>query len=236
MTFQLSAITYRSPRRVRLSFSEALGAGAFQVARYTVVSLEAAGTDRGVCAALLVPDAPHVVELAMDGDLFSRAKYQISCVEVPAAGAGVFSGSLEVATPAPAKAPSSAIEAPDVGALLYGIDLAWNGTDIAEGPGGDLATVSGLANVEAAVRRTLVADGLPWDKTYGPHLRGYVDAAPGVLPEMVGAIQRALRSDDRIQRVRVTTTPAREIGEVTVSVTGTLIGDNPLSVTQDVGR
>jgi hypothetical protein len=235
MAITLVAITYRSPQRVRLSFSEAVAAGAFQALRYTVDSVDALGADPAVNAALLVGDSPHVVEIALGSDLVGRGRYNVTCTAVPAAAGGSFTGSLAFEAPGKARAASPSVALHDIGAALYGVDLVWDGNDIAEGANGDLAVTSGMPNAQAAIKRNVLANGLPWDPDYGAHLRGYVDGPEPSMPEMLGSIRRSVQKDDRVTSVEVAI-DTFSAGDATINVTGTLIGDSRFNVKTDVPR
>lgn len=235
MAITLVSINYRSATRVRLFFSEAVGAGAFGTTHYSVDSADSLGVDPQVSAALLVPDSPQVVELALGAALVDSGQYVVTCTAVPSATAGTFTGSLAFAAPGKPSSPSAGISALDIGAILYGEDLVWDGNDIAEAPNGDLATVSGQANALGAIKRAILANGLPWDPEHGGQLREFVDAPEPSLAAMVGRVKRTIEKDDRVKRSEVKVDSFAN-GNAFIDARGVLIGDDPFNVKADVPR
>jgi len=82
---------------------------------------------------------------------------------------------------------------------LYGRDLVWTGADYEETATGDLARVSGVANVEAALLRRLTGAPLPWAPNYSPRARDFVDGADS--GPLRGRILRQALRDNRVRRV-----------------------------------
>lgn len=210
MTIEFNAVQIRSPRRVRFVFTNTLGAGAFtSVATYSVASVSGDGMVPAVVAALIVPSSPNVVELALDADLTDGAIYQFDATGTPGAGSSVVPAGgprarIGVAPQAPRVDDSAA---DDLLTEIYGEDLVWDGTDMVEDASGDLATVGGLANVEAAQVRRLTSDGLKWRPGYGTHPRQFVDGPYQSVARLRGAcVQQALQ-DDRVKRASASLVP-----------------------------
>ncbi|HEU4729978.1 MAG TPA: hypothetical protein VFT22_18905 [Kofleriaceae bacterium] len=232
MAIQLLTLTYRTPRRIRLQFSTTLAAGAFAAGLYTVTNTDSKGASPGVVAALVVPNSPETVELALSLDLVSDAAYSVTGTNVPAVDLSTVTGTQALQTPGVPLSPSAVVNPGDSQALLYGTDIVWDGTDFVEDATGDLARVSGLANARQALLRLPVADALLWDPDYAPRTREFVDATPGSLPELRSLLERAYLRDDRVKLVRVT--PTTSIGQAVLQVNATLIGDVLASVQADV--
>lgn len=231
MSISLVAVDPRSNRRIRLAFSEALAAGAFtSTAPYSVSCTDGTGVSPSVVAAFVVPDSPHVVELAVGADLTDGAVYEVSAVGVPASGGG----STLAGTSAPFRR-GVILESPrvvdtqadDLLAELYGEDLAHDGNDIVEDASGDLGKIGGVANVEAAASRGLLSEGLEWDDSWGAKLRRFVDAPYASAGEMRGVCIRQLLRDDRVRRASVAILPPEDSTpeDVHVESTMVLLGD-----------
>src|SRR4029077_12166453 len=115
----------------------------------------------------------------------------------------------------------------DLDALLYGIDLVWTGTDFAETPLGDLATIQGSDNAKGALTRRLTAEeDLPWRPgRYGAGARDYVDGPQADATTLRGSILRQARADDRVKRVTATFSfDEQGSGDAYFDVTIALIG------------
>lgn len=187
----------RSVRRVRLEFSSALASGAFSPSWFTLTCDDSSTGNPLVVATLPVPAQTNYVELVLDRDLSEGAPYSL----VVAAGVPALDASTAPAathpfyTPAPPRSPSRGFSARDVVDILFQEDIAH---DLVKGhqlaPDGDLATVTGPANVMAAALRGLIAD----DPVWGANLREDVDAPATELSSVRGKIERQLRRDDRI--------------------------------------
>jgi hypothetical protein len=150
---------------------------------------------------------------------------------------------VNVPTPTPSGAGVSGVFAPpappvnvevsqsDVASLVYGLDLVWTGADFLETPAGDLASISGIPNVEGAMQRRLVdEDGLPWDGTYGARSGDFVNGpAPNGL-SLVGALRRQAVADDRVASATVSwledpNSPGDNYFPVTIFFRGAAPGD-----------
>jgi hypothetical protein len=223
----LSAVA-RHERRVRLVFDSPLAFGAFtSLGLYSVASGDGAVPISGLVGVL---GMPNQVDLALGADLQPSVVYFVAATGVPAfdgstSPAGT-RASIRLASPPPVPA-SAEITPDDDTELLYGIDLVWSGEDYAESAAGDLATVGGPDNVQAALSRRFASDGLPWDDTYGARPRRYIDGSPLVLPSLRGSLVRQARLDDRVKAASAAlSADAREF-DVSVKLIG---DDQPLSV------
>lgn len=227
MALHLIAITPRHERRVRLSFSAPLAAGAFATGPYGLTCTNAAGVSPGLSAVLYVAGDTQQVELALAADLVSGGVYQLACTAVPAADASTFTGSqaFTFTTPQWTARPNVEPETQDVDALLFGTDLVWSGDDFAEAADGDLASVSGMPNAQLAVQRRVLGDPLPWAPDYSPRLHEMVDAPAASAVTARGRILAQVRQDDRVRSVDVTirqdeTTPSDVYADVDVVLIG----------------
>jgi hypothetical protein len=204
MAVALLSAAARHERRIRLVFDGALAAGAF-----TSLTSYSVGGDDGsivpVSGAIGLLGMPNQLDLALGADLEASVIYTVGASAVPGAdGSATAAGtSALVRLAAPPPSPIDAEVTPDdIEAALYGIDLVWDGQDYAETAAGDLATVGGSDNVEAALTRRFVSDGLPWDDTYGAKPRRYIDGDPGALAPLRGTLVRQARLDDRVKSAR----------------------------------
>ncbi|MGH7298100.1 MAG: hypothetical protein ACRELB_24385 [Polyangiaceae bacterium] len=231
MVTLLTAVA-RHERRVRLVFDGALAAAAFTTAGlYSLAGGD--GTTVPVAGLVGLVGMPNQLDLALGADLQVGGVYTVSASGVPAAD-GTTTPQGTTASVRLAAAPATPVDAEvtpqDITDLLYGVDLMWSGTDYVESSAGDLATVGGADNVQAALTRRMASEGLPWDDTYGAKPRRYIDGTPGALPALRGTLVAQALADDRVK----TAGAALETVDPTTSqydVTVTLIGDDqPLSV------
>ena len=231
MVALLTAVA-RHERRVRLVFDGALAPSAF-----TTLGLYAlAGSDgSAVAVAGLVGlvGMPNQVDLALGSDLQAAFVYTVTAAGVPGAdGTMTTPGTsasirLAVAPPVPVDAE---VTPDDITDLLYGVDLVWSGQDYVETSAGDLATVGGSDNVQAALTRRMASEGLPWDDTYGAKPRRYIDGTPGALPALRGTLVSQALADDRVKTANATL-DTRDPTDSQYDVSVTLVGDDtPLSV------
>jgi hypothetical protein len=183
-----------------------------------------------VAGAIGLLGMPNQLDLALGADLEAGVVYMVDASGVPAAdGSATPAGTsapARLAAPPPAPVDTE-VSPDDIEAALYGIDLVWDGQDYAETAAGDLATVGGSDNVEAALTRRFASDGLPWDNTYGAKPRRYIDGDSGAIAPLRGTLVRQARLDDRVKTARAALSPEGDEFDVSVQ----LIGDEqPLNV------
>lgn len=207
MAIAFDSLAFRSIRRVRLAFSAALGAGAFSTLKYAVTSLDAAGTDEAVTAALALADSPQSVELALQFDLVALGRYRVTFTAVPGADASTVTGTFDFETPGEQQHASATVQQDDVLALLYGEDLVFDGNDFVEGADGDLAVEKGPEVIKAWMMDMVESEGLLWDADYAPNTRRYVDGTVGALPSLRGEILRKALRNGRIKQANAKILP-----------------------------
>jgi len=203
VAFQNAVI--RSPRRLRLLFSNTLAAGAFSTSFYSLESLDGFGADPPVNAALVVPDASDQVELSLQYELAPGGLYRLTVAAgVPAADLSVaLAAELEFKMHVPRLGPSSGVSLDAMVRRVYQVDLVHDGRDFVEDADGDLATITGPQNAKKALTKRGPANGRPWNAEFGAYAREFVDAAPGTLPNLVGRLTQELRRDDRVVSAKV---------------------------------
>lgn len=203
MSILFTSITIQHERRLRLLFSNSLAAGAFtNLALYAVASVDATQPSPSVVAALIVPNTPNAVDVAVDQDLTPGAPYTVTAVGVPASDSTITpAGSvLPFALGTVIAVPNSEIDQDDVDALTYGVDLVHDGTDFVEGPDGDLMTLTGQPLVFTDVVFRELSDGLPWKPSFGGHLRSLIDG-PSVGARVRGRLVMQAKLDPRVATV-----------------------------------
>lgn len=234
MTIALQNLIVRSKRRVRLVFSEAVASGAFVADFYSVTSLDSFGADPTVNGVLVVPDSPQDVELSFSIDLAPSGGYQLSVAAgVPAlAGGTSAAANYRFAAPAPLTPPSPEVGVTDVFSDLYGDDIAFAEDDFVETAEGDLATNGGgPQNVVAALTDRGLAEGLPWDDTYGAKPREFVDGSDTELTTLRVRTIAQFLLDDRVSQASATSS-SDPSGESDINVSVTLVGQSvPTTVT-----
>lgn len=229
MAIALTQVQIRHERRVRLFFSASLGAGAFtSTGFYTVTSVGGEAASPSVVAALMVANSPSVVELQLAADLVQGQRYTLSAVGVPAVDLSVtpnpssevvYFGEAPAGLGGPQKGGVSELDE-----LLYGRDLLFTAGDFVEDGQGDLATVAGAQNLEAALRRRALSNGLPWDASYGLRADEFVDVPiEGLLPIRSRA-ETQMRADDRVASAKATVETDNESGTGAVLIDVTPIG------------
>lgn len=240
MSISLVAVDPRSNRRLRLAFSETLAAGAFAAtAFYSVSCTDGVGVTPTVVAVFALPGSGNVCEIALGDDLTDGAAYSVSAVGVPASGGGTtpadstltFRRGVILQSPRAADTPAD-----DILTEVYGEDLVWLDGDMAEDASGDLATIGGVENVDAALARRIESDGLDWDENYGGKLRQFVDGPAASAGEMRGICTRQLLRDDRVLRASTTilTADLDYPEETRVECAYKLVGDLESSTTAGV--
>lgn len=208
MAILLTGVEVRHERSLRLVFSNNLAAAAFGILPtfYTVTSLDSAGSDPLVMAALAVSGSPTNTDLVLGSDLVKGGRYSIEAVGVPATDLSVTpSGNTETFFFGTTKFVSNVeptVSNRDL--ILYKTDLLWNEEDFQEDANGDLARVAGVPNVTKALNRGLEANGRPWDPTWGARVREYVDSPSGAAGNMRSDIIRHCLRDPRVESVKVT--------------------------------
>lgn len=237
MAVELTSITPRGSRRLRLVFSNTLDTGAFGTpapSAYVVDNEDGRGPSPAVVAALVVGGSANNVELALDGDLVQGALYRVTALGVPATDASTSTSASDqqfrfgVAPEQADREPRSS----DADLLLYGRDIVWTGDDYLEDADGDLATLSGIANAQSALRRRLLGAPLVWAPGYSPRAREYVDIPLSGMGTLRGRIEAQALADDRVKAVRVTMiidddTPEDSYFEITPTFAG---GGSPESI------
>ena len=201
MTIALLSVTIRHDRRIRVLFTNTLAVGAFVAGLYVLTNTDGAGANPAISAALVVPNSPNVVELALTDALVAGAAYSLSAVGVPCTDTSVTpAGSIQTFFfGAPAPEVNAELTQDNLGALIFGTDLIWAGTDILETPAGDLATVNGVANFQGAINRRLLGrSGLPWRPRYGALADRFVNGPRHGASTLKGVLIRQARADDRV--------------------------------------
>jgi hypothetical protein len=226
MAIEFQSVIVRQPTRLRLRFSNTLASGAFSTSWFTLASLDAAGADPEVSAALVVASAANELELVLTAPLVPGGLYEITVAAgLPAADSSTTAVASQVfRPPTPAAPPSPSVQQSDLMALVYGVDIVHNGQDFVLAPSGDLETVSGPENAKTAVVRRLLSDGLPYNPSYGGRAREFVDAPTPTLPAARGRLEAEARREPRVRSARVELTPNANDGDVTLRVNVELIG------------
>lgn len=228
----------RSPYRVRLRFDQALAAGAFVTTFYSLASEDSLGADPTVLAAMAVPVSTDQVELALDVPLAPGAAYTITILAgVPAAVGDPLAGDAtdRLVAPTPRPRVSEEISAGDVQALIYGEDLRHNGDDLVESADGDLAGQLGVENAVEALQRAAAGNGLPWDESWGAHLREKVDAPSPTVGTARGSLVATLLADDRVRSANATAV-AGDDGTVEIKGQVDLVGGERRGITAEAVR
>lgn len=207
MTIELTGIVPKHERRVRLVFSSPLDASAFGTpapAEYIIDNEDGRGVSPGVASAILVTSATDNVELALDTDLVQGALYRVRTEGLLGVSGACTAASEQLFRFG--EQPNQGNVEPktnDADLLLFGRDLVHSGTDYLENAEGDLASVGGIVNAQAAHRRRLLGSPLPWAPEYSPRAREYVDAPLPGIGGLRGRLQQQSMKDDRIEAVDV---------------------------------
>lgn len=205
MPLTLVTVEPRASRRLRLVFDRQLAVSAFtSTSFYSIESVDSAGPKPAIKAALQVGGSVGCVELVLSQDLVEGGAYTITCTAVPAQDASTFTGThpFEFGARIQVRSNVDPVQA-DADSYLFGIDLVWTGEDFLETPQGDLATVGGLENVQAANNRRGKSSGLPWNADYGAKLDELVGAPPTSQLTGRGRIVEQMLRDDRNEACEV---------------------------------
>ncbi len=206
-------VQIRSPYRVRLGIDGGVVSGSLVASLYAVTSLDGIGASPAVSGVLAVPGGAFV-ELALAVPLADGGRFRFTATAVPTA-ASPFTGSEDVLVPTKATVPASApLGSDSFDRVLYGADLLSLGGDLVESQDGDLAEIAGLENVRTSVARRLVANGLPYDPTYGARAREYVDAPSPSAGSLAGELTAQAAQDPRVTKA----TTSLNLGEAEASL------------------
>lgn len=235
-----TTVIVRHERRLRLFFSVNIGGAASNPALFAVTA-QNASVPVGV-AALAVPGTPNAIDLAFDRDLSQGAVYAVAALGVPGVD-GSSTSNVPDATntlafglgtdPTPPN-----VENPDddLGALVYGTDIVFDGTDYVLLDNGDLATVSGIANYQGAMTRRVAQDApLPWATLYGGRPGEYVNGPSPLAGTLQGAVLRQAYADDRTKQASVgfaadPTDPSSMVYQLTLVPKGAADGAIPIAI------
>ncbi len=226
MTIALRQIEARSSRRLRLIFTNTLDTGAFGLnpTLYSVTPSDASGGTPSIKAALIIASNPLAVELVLGDDMSSGAPYLVTITAVPCTDASTATGTQRFFYGAQLATQHDTEPEVDNGEiLLYGIDIIWSG-DFQETQSGDLARVGGSSNAVAALQRRVFANGLPYDRNYGPNARQFIDAPESAIGDLRSTLISQILLDDRVKKVDVKFLPDPDTA--TFDIMPTLIGDH----------
>lgn len=235
MSIALTSVYLKHERRVQLSFSNTLASGAFTtLSYYTVKCTNDKGQDPTVEKAFALLASPSVVELQLAADLAPGGIYEFRADGVPCTDLSVTPvDSLVYATFGEAKPGLETTSASPLDAVLYGVDLRFEGNDFVETNSGDLATLSGPPLVRRDLWNRLMSDGLLWDDGFGVKVRELVDApilSSGIIR---GRVLSQVMQDDRVKKVRVNVETSED-GTASVVIEPELIGDSSLSTIEPI--
>lgn len=241
MAFNLVQCLPKHERRLRLLFDNQPASGAFgssptTLGYYTVLSQDNLSSAESVTQAIAVSDTVNAIELALANDLAPGGLYLLQLNALPDTGVDTCSQSTLFRFWTDPTVPN--VESPpnDYAQLLYGIDLAYSGTDWVETSDGDLLTVEGLPNVEEAIWRRALGDPLPWAPNYGAKTRQFVDGTPGSMPTLKAQLVANLGLDSRVKAVQAVLSfdpndPWSAYFDTTVTlIGGDTVGPRPVSV------
>lgn len=205
MTISLNNSIFRGARRIRLLFSGPLASSAFtSLSYYAVASADNTGPSPiSVEAVFAIASDPNAVELAIPVDFTPGGLFLFTCTALPAADSSFFTGSIENRVGQPVVAPPNVEpETSDYAAVLYGIDLAWNG-GLQEDTTGDLMQISGRPNWQGAMQRRMISGGLTWDALYGANAEQAIDAPDAFAPALAGQFLAQARQDNRTNQATI---------------------------------
>jgi len=203
----IRTIEVRSPTRIRVFWEGSSGLPNL-ASEYQVVSLDDRGTSPPVVAVVLITSDATQREIVLGVRLVGGARYRLDS----SASTRIFM--------APEARPSVSLSRGSNAwdREFYQVDLDLD-DDLHEDPSGDLATIAGRPNVDRAVIRQCLWDGLPWDQTWGAQLSEFIDGPTPILVNVTAAITRQLGRDDRIMSSTVAPdTSQASSGVVTLNV------------------
>lgn len=229
MAISLLSIQIKHERRLRLTFTDTLAAGAFgsSPTLYTVTTQDSLGSSPTVTESILIASDPRSLELALGDDLVPGGLYLVTAIGVPSIAGPVTDSTsqqlIQFSLTQTTLNAEPAVNEQDL--ALYGEDMIWNGLDYQETRQGDLDLVVGVPNALGALQRRCEASGLPWDATYGPNAESFVNSADA--GPLRGAIVQQLLRDDRVKSATVDT---KKITDGIVFVAKpTLIGEDTIT-------
>ena len=207
MSIALLTIQTKHERRLRLFFTNTLAAGAFtNTSLYTITNQDGKGANPLPAALFMVAGAPNAVEIQLDTDLVQGAYYNVTAIGVPCTDTSVTPNGTNDSFmfAAPFSLNNREPQLDDAELRLFGRDLVHNGVDYVLTSTGDIATIGGVVNAVAALERRLIGSPLPWNPSYSPNSREYVDGAQGTATTLRGRLIRQGKRDDRVQSITAT--------------------------------
>lgn len=226
----------RSSTRIRLYYTSNLNSYAFRdVSKYTLVSTNAGTNLPSFIAEYAVPAEGNAVELILNSDLSKDCSYDVivnnlSYFENSTTYRCISNSFVSVYNGSVKKRPS--IGNDDLLEELYGVDLIWDGEDLVETFGGDLASITGDEMVKNAIVRRLLSNGLPWDKNYGAMTRKYVDGTRFALSSLRSNLLNQCLSDNRVVSAEAVLLPEESgnLSDATFEINIKLISGDIVSV------
>ncbi len=204
-TLAVLSSQFRSVRRIRLTFSSALASGAFLTTPYVVSSVDGLGASPITTeAAFAISSDPNSVELSVNSDFTPGGQYLVTCTNVPPITGSNFTGTIQNQYGQPPIAgPNAEPETSDLQLILYGVDLQWDGIDFDEDTTGDLLTIQGRPNWQAAMARRMISNGITWDASYGAKAYQSVDAPQPYQASLAGRFLAQARLDNRTKQASI---------------------------------
>lgn len=203
---QVLTTQFRSIRRIRLGFSSALASGAFLTTPYAIASADGLGASPiSIEAAFAISSDPNSVELSVNADFTPGGQYVVTCTNVPPVTGTDFTGTIQgqYGTLLLTAAPNVEPETTDLELILYGVDIQWDGVDFDEDPTGDLQTIAGRPNWQAALNRRMISNGITWDASYGAKAYAAVDAPQTYQQSLAGKFLAQARLDNRTKQASI---------------------------------
>lgn len=207
----LQAASAKNERRLRLQFTSNLASGAFGDPApnyYVVTSLDGKGADTVVTSAIALIGYTNLVDLTLSLPLTSGGLYQVSAIGVPLSGSDTSDGTSILSLQWVSSSPLENKETTVAGnrKLLYFVDLVWNGSDFQESGNGDLAQITGPANVAKALNKAVLTNpgDLHWDTSHGAGAREFVDSPSTAVGSLKSAVATQILRDPRVASVKMT--------------------------------